>query len=98
VSGRAGALQVAGLAFGFRMSRPVGSRIGEVFVGNAPLDPEQVYQVVTIDYLAGGGDGYETFMEGANPTYGDSAVWVVAEYIQAQSPVHPRVEGRIVQR
>jgi hypothetical protein len=30
--------------------------------------------------------------------YGEDAVWVVAEYVRAHSPVHPRVEGRIVQR
>jgi len=98
VSDRAGAMQVAGMAFEFRMSNPAGSRIREASVGNQPLDPERVYRVVTIDYLAAGGDGYETFLEGANPMYGDDAAWVVAEYIRTHSPVHPRVEGRIVQR
>jgi 2',3'-cyclic-nucleotide 2'-phosphodiesterase (5'-nucleotidase family) len=98
VAGRAGAMQVAGVTFEFRMSRPAGSRVREVMVGDRPLEPERVYRVVTIDYLAAGGDGYESFLEGANPVYGEDAVWVVAEYVRAHSPVHPRVEGRIVQR
>jgi len=53
---------------------------------------------VTIDYLAGGGDGQDTFLEGANPSYGDQAAWAVAEYIRAHSPLDPKVEGRIVSR
>jgi 2',3'-cyclic-nucleotide 2'-phosphodiesterase (5'-nucleotidase family) len=98
VADREGALQVAGLTFQFSMSRPVGQRVLEVTVGGEPLDPERVYRVVTIDYLVAGGDGYDTFLEGANLAYGDAEVWVLAEYIRAHSPVAPQVEGRIVQR
>jgi 5'-nucleotidase/UDP-sugar diphosphatase len=96
VSARAGAMQVAGMTFRFSMSLSPGQRIREATVGGEPLDPERVYRVVTIDYLASGGDGQETFAEGINPAYGDPTVWVVAEYIRAHSPVHPRIEGRIV--
>jgi 5'-nucleotidase/UDP-sugar diphosphatase len=98
VAARAGNMQVAGLAFRFDMSRPVGQRVEEVTVGGEPLVPARVYRVVTIDYLAAGGDGQETFLEGENPTYGDGEVWVLAEYIRAHSPVDARVEGRIVGR
>jgi 5'-nucleotidase/UDP-sugar diphosphatase len=98
VAAREGALQVAGVTFHFSMSKPVGQRVLEAAVGGDPLDPERVYRVVTIDYLAAGGDGYEPFLEGANPTYGDPEVWAVAEYVRVHSPVAPQVEGRIVQR
>jgi 5'-nucleotidase/UDP-sugar diphosphatase len=98
VAGRAGNMQVAGLAFRFDMSRPAGRRVEDVAVGGEPLDPARVYRVVTIDYLAAGGDGQETFLEGENLTYGDGEVWVLAEYIRAHSPVDARVEGRIVGR
>lgn len=95
VSDRAGALQVAGLTYRFAMSRPPGQRVTEATVGRQPLEPARVYRIVTIDYLADGGDGYDTFLEGADLTYGDTAVWAVAEYIKAHSPVDPKVEGRI---
>jgi len=95
VSDRAGALEVAGMTYRFAMSRPRGQRVTEVSVGGQPLEPTRVYRVATIDYLAGGGDGYDTFLEGTDPTYGDTAVWAVAEYIKAHSPVDPQVEGRI---
>jgi 5'-nucleotidase/UDP-sugar diphosphatase len=95
VSNRAGSLQVAGVTFHFRMAKPAGQRVTEATVGGVPLDPERVYRVVTIDYLASGGDGFDTFLEGADPAYGDTDVWAVADYIRAHSPVHPQREGRI---
>jgi 2',3'-cyclic-nucleotide 2'-phosphodiesterase (5'-nucleotidase family) len=75
-----------------------GSRILSAAVGSEPLDTEQTYRVVSIDYLAGGGDGQTTFLEGTYPAYGEPEVRSVAEYIQTHSPVQPRVEGRIVQK
>ncbi len=98
VAEQAGSMQVAGMTFRFDMSKPVGQRILEATAGGAPLDPARNYRVVTIDYLAGGGDGQETFLEGLNPTYGDAEVWAVAEYIRARSPIDPKVEGRITAR
>jgi 2',3'-cyclic-nucleotide 2'-phosphodiesterase (5'-nucleotidase family) len=98
VANRSPNMQVAGLAFRFDGTRSVGQRVLEATVGGQPLDPEAVYRLVTIDYLAAGGDGQDTFLEGENLTYSDTEVWVVAEYIRAYSPVDPRVEGRIGSR
>jgi 5'-nucleotidase / UDP-sugar diphosphatase len=95
VSDRAGSLQVSGLSFRFDSSNPVGQRVQEVTVGEEPLDRQRTYRVVTIDYLAYGGDGFKTFLDGTNLAYGDGEVWAVAEYIRAHSPVDPKVEGRI---
>jgi 5'-nucleotidase/UDP-sugar diphosphatase len=98
VAERAGNMQVAGMTFRFSMSEPVGQRVLEATVGDQPLDPERVYRVVTIDYLATGGDGQEAFLEGTNVAYGDGEVWAVADYVRDHSPVDAKVEGRIVQR
>lgn len=98
VSSSPGKMQVAGMTFEFDMGRPKGDRIVQAAVGGELLDAARVYRVVTIDYLASGGDGQETFLEGSNPAYGDTAVWAVAQYIRAHSPVYPQVEGRIIQR
>lgn len=95
VSERAGNMQVAGMAFRFNTAKPLGQRVLEATVAGEPLDPERLYRVVTIDYLAGGGDEQETFLEGVNPSYGDAEVWVLAEYMRANSPVDAEVEGRI---
>ena len=56
--------QVAGMAFSFDGTKPAGSRVTEITVGNAPLDPERIYKVATNDYMAGGGDGYAALTRG----------------------------------
>jgi 2',3'-cyclic-nucleotide 2'-phosphodiesterase (5'-nucleotidase family) len=98
VSQRLGRMQVAGLSFRFSGSKPPGSRVLEVTVAGKPLDAERAYRVITLDYLASGGDGYDTFLDGTNVAYGDTEVWAVAEYIRTHSPVDPQVEGRIIQQ
>ena len=50
--------QVSGLGFTYDPAAPAGSRIVEVTVGGAPLDPARTYRLATNDYLLGGGDGY----------------------------------------
>jgi 2',3'-cyclic-nucleotide 2'-phosphodiesterase (5'-nucleotidase family) len=95
VSDRAGSLQVSGLSFRFDFSEPAGQRLREVAIGDEPLDRQKAYRVVTIDFLAYGGDGFKTFLDGTNLAYGDGEVWAIAEYIRTHSPVDPRVEGRI---
>ncbi|MBI5956315.1 MAG: 5'-nucleotidase C-terminal domain-containing protein [Chloroflexi bacterium] len=98
VAGRPGNMLVSGMTYTFDQSQPEGARIKVALVGGKPLDPKRVYRVMTIDYLAGGGDGQVEFKNGSNLTYGDPTVDVVAEYIQRHSPVSPKVEGRIVGR
>ena len=94
-------LQVGGMKFSADLRKPVGSRITEVLVGTAeagykPLDEAAVYRVVTLDFMFNGGDGYTMFKNGQNVRGGDvPQEMVVIDYIKAQSPVSPKVEGRI---
>ncbi|MBI5878395.1 MAG: 5'-nucleotidase C-terminal domain-containing protein [Chloroflexi bacterium] len=93
--------QVAGLRFAFSLTRPAGQRVTAVEIGSAaagfkPLDPAATYRIVTNDFMAGGGDGYEMLKNGTAVRGGDVPVdSVVAEYIRARGTVSPRVEGRI---
>lgn len=75
-----------------------GSRIVSIEVGGAPVDPNSSYRLITLNYLVDGGDGYSIFTQGTNVLntgFLDSDV--TAEYIQANSPVNPQVEGRITE-
>ncbi len=93
--------QVAGLKFSGDWSKPAGARITEVQVGTAaggfkPLDPAAVYRIVTNDFMAGGGDGYTVFKNGKEVRGGDVPIdEAVSNYIQANTPVNPKTEGRI---
>lgn len=88
---------VAGMSFVYDCSKPPGNRISKIMIQGKAMEPQKVYRVQTIDYLAGGGDGQVAFKEGANLAYGDPTVDVVAEYIRKNSPLNPKVEGRIVE-
>ena len=95
-------LQVAGLRYTWTPNKPVGQRILKVEVRNAdgtysPLDPNAVYSVAANDFMRRGGDDYKVLAEKAiDPyDYGPPLDEAVAEYIQAHSPVAPKVEGRI---
>lgn len=52
---------------------------------------------VTNDFMYTGGDGYTVFLQGTDVELkGDLLLDVVANYVTANSPVNPLVEGRIV--
>lgn len=94
--------QVGGLRFTFDPSRPAGSHVSSVEVMGAdgtfgPIDPNATYKLVTNDFMRTGGDGYTMFAERAIDPYDSGAILAdaVAEYIAANSPVSPEVEGRI---
>lgn len=53
-AGGHGALQWSGLGF-----EADGCEVGAIRVNGKPLDPERVYTLVTNDYLAGGGSGFD---------------------------------------
>ena len=53
--------------------------------------------LVTNDFMYGGGDGYTAFTQGTNVIQpGDDLLQVAIDYVTANSPVAPVVEGRIV--
>jgi len=71
--------QVAGLKFSADLAKPVGARVTDVQVGNAkdgfkPLDKNASYRIVTVDFIANGGDGYSMFQNGKNLNGGECAV------------------------
>jgi len=55
--------QISGIGFTFQPSKKTGSRVGDIFIGSAPLDPEKEYTIATNDFLAAGGDGFKAFGE-----------------------------------
>ena len=95
-------MHVSGLKYTFDLSQKPGSRVTNVQVGTVkdgfkPLDAAATYKVVTNNFVAGGGDGFDVFKnaKGAKldtylPDYS-----VMTEYFQFLKSAEPKVEGRI---
>jgi 5'-nucleotidase len=95
--------QVAGLKYSFDKSvAPNAGRIKSVEVMEngawAPIDEAKLYTVATNNFTRGGGDGYELFEKNAENAYdfGPSLEQVVADYLTANRPYTPKLDGRIV--
>ncbi|WP_159979410.1 bifunctional metallophosphatase/5'-nucleotidase [Roseobacter cerasinus] len=88
--------QVAGMSYAFDVSQPAGSRVSDVMVSGAPIDPEKVYSVVSNNYVRNGGDGYAMFEEAQNAyDFGPDLADVTAEFLAANAPYTPYTDGRI---
>ena len=90
--------QVAGLTFTWDPKvAPNEGRIVEVLVGGEPIDPDATYGVVTNNFVRNGGDGFSMFTTDAMNVYdfGPDLADVLAEYMAAQGPVMPMLDGRI---
>jgi 2',3'-cyclic-nucleotide 2'-phosphodiesterase (5'-nucleotidase family) len=62
-----------------------------------PIGPADTVRFVTNDFMLTGGDGYTAFTQGANVLQpGDDLLQVAIDYISANSPVAPAVDGRII--
>jgi len=62
-----------------------------------PIGPTDTVRFVTNNFMYTGGDGYTVFLEGTNVLQpGDDLLQLAIEYVTANSPVGPVVEGRIV--
>ncbi len=96
--------QVAGLKYTFDPAAAAGSRVSDVMVlvgGDAwaPIDPATVYKVVSNNYVRGGGDGYEMFINAANAyDFGPDLADVTAEYMAVNGPYTPFTDGRITKK
>ncbi len=61
-----------------------------------PIGPADSVRFVTNDFMYTGGDGYTVFQQGTNVLQpGDDLLQVSIDYVTANSPVGPVVEGRI---
>ena len=94
--------QVAGMRYTWSASAEPGSRIVSVEVempdgSFAPISADATYILATNNYMRGGGDGYRVFSsDGMNAyDFGPGLEQVVADYVAANSPYTPYVDGRI---
>ena len=90
--------QVSGMTVEADLRQPPGERVTSIMVGGEPLDDSKVYTVATNDYMAGGGDGYKSFVGAKNLIDAAGAQLMatqVIDYIAGKKSVSPKTEGRI---
>ncbi len=95
--------QVSGLCFTYNISAPAGSRVvsavrqaadGSCTGAAVDLTSVSTYTLALNDFMAQGGDGYPVVY--GRSTTQDLMDEVVADYIAANSPISPAIQGRIV--
>ena len=82
--------QVAGLSFSFDPGKPVGRRISKVLIRGAPLDSKKLYTLAINDYLARGGDGYDSLRDAKRlpvEIEGRGLNEIVVDYLKAKDQV-----------
>lgn len=92
-----GFLQVSGISFEVVANAEPGARVINVKVGNEPISMSRSYTVATNDFLAAGGDGYETFMNAT--LVAETGIMlrdVVVDYFLANDAIALPEEGRII--
>ncbi len=76
---------------------PDGERVKELLIKGAPLDPAKIYRVATTDYLLQGNSGLSMLAQ-IPPDQVDYTMvadrTMVQHYLEAHSPVAPRVDER----
>jgi len=94
-------LQVGGLRYKFDSSKPAGSRIVSVDIGNTdiefvPIDLTATYRIAINEFNFGGGDGFD-FTSATDVTEtGLLLSDALIDYFKAHSPVYVEIEGRII--
>jgi 2',3'-cyclic-nucleotide 2'-phosphodiesterase (5'-nucleotidase family) len=96
--------QVSGLCFTYNVEAPAGSRVissvrqaANGSCTGAPVDLTAAggpYSILENDFMANGGDGYPNFSSRMSTL--DLMDQVLADYVTANSPLNPAIQGRIV--
>jgi len=88
--------QVAGISFSVTPANEAGSRVSDVMVAGAAIDPAATYRVVSNNYVRNGGDGYKMFRSAENAyDFGPDLADVTAEYMAAKGGYTAYLDGRI---
>ncbi len=91
--------QVSGLKVVADKTKPAGSRLVSVMVGDKPIDPAATYKLATNDFMLGGGDGYTALAGGkviVDPRGGKLIANDVMVFVKKLGTFDAKVEGRIV--
>lgn len=96
MQGRRRDMEISGFTCRRNQLSPDGEKIEDPMVNGEPLDPEEVYILVTTGYLAQGNVGYGIMLEHEASYTGMSLLEAVTSHISRVSPIEPDNTMRIV--
>lgn len=88
--------QVSGMKFTFDGDAAAGNRVQKVWVAGEELEEDKMYTLATNDFMKAGGDGFSMFADAPIIKEAGGLEEVLLEYIEANSPISPEKEGRII--
>ncbi|NLU98335.1 bifunctional metallophosphatase/5'-nucleotidase [Marinomonas sp. UCMA 3892] len=92
-------LQVAGVEVTYDSAKPIGERLISVTFNKHPLQPEQIYKVVSLDYLINGGDGFTMFKNSKALTYKQTTGLTLSDImsveIHQEKVIAPKIDRRL---
>ena len=83
-----------GFEYSFDLTRPEGDRVVAMTLDGVPVEPGARYRVTTNSFLAGGGDSYAVFKDGAEAVIGMSDIAALEAWLQAVPPRSVPMEER----
>ncbi|GAB6988032.1 5'-nucleotidase C-terminal domain-containing protein [Paenibacillus pini] len=94
---KGGFSQVSGVSFKIDTSKPKGSRVHSVKVGDKALDPKAIYSLATNDFMAIGGDQYTMFSKYKQAGMYGALDEALITYIQKGGQILAESAGRITE-
>ena len=95
---KGGFLHISGMTVTVDTSKPAGSRVFDVKVGGAALDPAKSYTLATNDFMGRGGDGYKMLRGGKVLIDASSAKLMandVMAHVRKLGTVKTGIDGRL---
>jgi 5'-nucleotidase len=88
----------AGFTYSWSASAPIGSKvdIASIKINGTPISALTSYRVAMNNFLATGGDGFSVFTQCTNPLGGEIDLDVLVDYFEANSPIAPGPQNRII--
>ena len=77
------------------VSQPIGSRISNITIAGAAVDPAATYRVSVNNFLAAGGDGFTVFTQGTDLTGGPIDLDAFTAYLTAHPNLGPPPADRV---
>lgn len=90
---------VSGMSYEYDPSADPGDRIERAVVGGSSITEGTTYTLATSDFVASGGNGYESFTDAERLSDSDSEPLLsdlVVERIERRGSIEPEADGRIV--